>query len=87
MLFGNGFMTTVTNIGTFHDHFAHYVKVDVWCSWCSYSLGEVAVAGVVSVVGVVAVVGGVCVVGVVSVVGVVYVVGSWYSMCSWCTFV
>ena len=22
---GNGFMTTVTNIGTFHDHFAHWV--------------------------------------------------------------
>ena len=29
MNLGNGFMITVTNIETFHDHFAHYEKVDV----------------------------------------------------------
>ena len=34
-ILGNGFMITVTNIGTFHDHFANYEKVNVWCSWCS----------------------------------------------------
>ena len=32
-IFRKGFIITVTNIGTFYDHFAHYEKVDVWCSW------------------------------------------------------
>ena len=76
---GNGFMITVTNIETFHDHFAHYVKVTV--------VAVVAVAGLVSVVGVVYVVAVVTVVCVVAVVTVVAVGRCSICSCrSWCSY-
>ena len=49
-------MITVTNIGTFHDHFAHYEKVVFGVVGAVRVVGVVAVAGVVSVVCVVCVV-------------------------------